>query len=175
MIEIVRRDISESYGLPDKPNFEFEKEERRRGAYEPFLRDLAASLLMDTEGFFKIASVTDVNSDHGFTFIIRGIGEWWLQLSFVGMYAVLMRLTERATLEVIDPDAAKKSATEQLIVRLIANNGIHLLDKVTLETPIALKLFDTEPENVRVYQALFSDRDVLPWQRLGGVQAGGTP
>jgi hypothetical protein len=24
--------------------------------------------------------------------------------------------------------------------------------------------FDTEPQNVRVYQALFSDSDVLPWR-----------
>ena len=42
---------------------------------------------MDTQGFFKIASITDVNSVHGFAFIIQGIGEWWLQLSFVGLYA----------------------------------------------------------------------------------------
>lgn len=164
MIETVRRDISEAYGPMDKPSFEFEKEERRRSAYEPFLRDLAACLLMDTQGFFKIASITDVNSDHGFAFIIQGIGEWWLQLSFVGLYAVLMRLTERSTLEVINPDAAKKSATEELIIRLITKNGIHLLDKETLEIPIDLKLFDTELQNARVYQALFSDRDVLPWR-----------
>ena len=164
MIEIVKREISEAYGPLDKPNFEFEKDENRRSAYEPFIRDLAASLLMDNLSFFKIANVTDVNSDHGFTFIIQSGGEWWLQLSFVGLYAVLMRLTERATLEVIDPDDGNKSATENLLIQLIATNGIHLLDKETLEIPIDLKLFDTEPENVRVYQALFSDRDVPPWR-----------
>jgi len=165
MIEAVKRDISEAYGQLDKPSFEFEKEEKRRSAYEPFIRDLAANLLMDRQGFFKIASVTDLNSDHGFAFIIQGVGEWWLQLSFVGFYAVLMRLTERGDhLEVIDPDDDKKSPVENLIISLIASSGIHLLDTDTLETPIDLKLFDTEPENVRVYQALFSDRDVLPWR-----------
>ena len=77
---------------------------------------------------------------------------------------MLMRLTERSTLEVINPDAAEKSATEELIMRLITKNGIHLFDKMNLEIPIDLKLFDTELQNARVYQALFSDRDVLPWR-----------
>jgi hypothetical protein len=31
-----------------------------------------------------------------------------------------------------------------------------------------LKLLDTDPENVRVYQALFSDVDILPWDRVAG-------
>lgn len=167
MIQEIRRDILLAYGSLDKPNFEFEKEQTRHKIYEPFLRDLAALLLMDVLGFFKIASVTDVNSDHSYVFTIQGGGEWWLQLSFVGSYAVLMRVTERATLEVVDPGDAKAAATENQIILQITKNNICLLDKGTLEIPIALKLLDTEPENVKVYQALFSDRDVLPWRRVG--------
>ncbi len=163
MLTEIKRDILQAYGSLEQPSFEFEREERRHRVYEPFLRDLAALLLLDVLGFFKIANVTDVNSDHGYVFTIEGGGEWWLQLSFVGFYGVLMRLTERAVLEVVDP-GAQKSPVENQIVHLIASNGIHLLDKETLEITIRMKLFETDPENVRVYQALFSDRDVLPWR-----------
>ncbi len=31
-----------------------------------------------------------------------------------------------------------------------------------------IKLFYTEPENVAVYQVLFSDTDILPWRAIGG-------
>jgi hypothetical protein len=166
MIEEIKRDVLRAYGSLEKPTFEFEREHQRQRLYEPFLRDLAAILLLDVLGFYKIANVTDVNSDHGFVFTIQNGGEWWLQLSFVGCYAVLMRLTERGVLEVVDPDSTKNSLIENQIIRLLTNHGVSLLGEEHLETPIGLKLFDTEPRNVRVYQALFSDRDMLPWHRL---------
>lgn len=166
MIEEIKRDVLCAYGSLENPNFEFEHEHQRQRLYEPFLRDLAAVLLLDVLGFFKIANITDVNSDHGFVFAIQNGGEWRLQLSFVGSYAVLMRLTERAVLEVVDSDSTKNSLAENQIIRLLANHGVSLLEEENLETPIDLKLFDTDPRNVRVYQALFSDRDVLPWRRL---------
>jgi hypothetical protein len=38
-----------------------------------------------------------------------------------------------------------------------------LLSGEILVVPIEMKLDYTDPENVRVYQALFSDTDTLPW------------
>lgn len=95
---------------------------------------------------------------------IQSGGEWRLQLSFVGPYAVLMRLRNREILEVVDSDNPKNCVTERQVIRLLANHGISLLNKENLELSVGLKLFDTEPQNVRVYQALFSDSDVLPWR-----------
>jgi hypothetical protein len=166
MIEEIKRDVLRAYGSLEKPGFEFEREQHRQRLYEPFLRDLAAVLLLDVLGFFKIANVTDVNSDHGFVFTIQNGGEWRLQLSFVGSYAVLMRLTGREVLEVVDSDSTKNSLVENQIIQMLASHHVSLLDEEHLETPIDLKLFDTDPPNVRVYQALFSDVDVLPWRRL---------
>jgi len=164
MINAINRDVLRAYGSLDEPNFDFEREERRQRRYEPFLRDLAAILLLDVWGFFTIANTTDLNSDHGFVFVIQSGGEWRLQLSFVGPYAVLMRLRNREILEVVDSDNPKNCVTERQVIRLLANHGISLLNKENLELSVGLKLFDTEPQNVRVYQALFSDSDVLPWR-----------
>jgi hypothetical protein len=38
-----------------------------------------------------------------------------------------------------------------------------LLSRRELERPVALRLYDVEPENVRIYQALFEESDILPW------------
>jgi hypothetical protein len=109
MTEEIKRDVLRAYGSYEKPSFGFEREHQRQRLYEPFLRDLAAVLLLDVLGFAKIANVTDVNSDHGFVFTIASGGWWQLQLSFVGCYAVLMRLAERKALEVVDSASAKNS------------------------------------------------------------------
>lgn len=118
---------------------------------------------LDVLGFFKICSITDVNTDHGFVFTLGCMDQVWLQLqlSFVGSYAVLIRVTLDWN-EVIDPSGGR-IPIETCIIDLLAVHGIRLLDKSTLELPIGLKLFDTDPGNVRVYQALFSDVDILPW------------
>jgi hypothetical protein len=41
---------------------------------------------------------------------------------------------------------------------------VPILTSEVLKTRIPLKLFYTEPENVCIYQALFSDVDLLPWE-----------
>ena len=164
MIKEIENDILKAYGSLDNPNFRFEEDTTRQKMYEPFMRDLAAALapyLLDVLGFYKICNFTDVNTDHGYLFTLGAMDELWLQLSFVGSYAVLMRNTPD-TMEVIDP-SGDRIPIETCIIDLLAVHDIRLLDKNTLEIPIGLKLFETDPENVRVYQALFSDVDILPW------------
>jgi len=164
LIKEIEREILKAYGSLEEPNFSFEKDTTRQKIYEPFMRNLAAALapyLLDVLGFYKICNFTDVNTDHGYVFILGSTGELWLQLSFVGSFAVLMRVTpDRA--EVIDP-SGDRIPIETLIIDLLAVHGIQLLDKKTLEIPIGLKLFDTDPEKVCLYQALFSDVNILPW------------
>ena len=46
----------------------------------------------------------------------------------------------------------------------IVSNSIRLLDRDALLIPVPMRLFNTEPENTRVYQALFTDTDILPWE-----------
>ena len=42
--------------------------------------------------------------------------------------------------------------------------GIKLLTVDELSRPMPMTLFNTNREKVRLYQALFSDRDQLPWE-----------
>ena len=164
LIKEIENDILKAYGSLEDPSFRFENDTTRQKVYEPFMRDLAAAVapyLLDVLGFYKICSFTDLNTDHGYVFTLGARDELWLQLSFVGSYAVLMRNTP-CMMEVIDP-SGDRIPIETLIIDLLAVHDIRLLDKKTLEIPIGLKLFDTDPGNVCLYQALFSDVDILPW------------
>jgi hypothetical protein len=52
---------------------------------------------------------------------------------------------------------------EKTILRALDKAGLHLLGRADLEIPVDLNVFNTAPMNVKMYQALFTDTDILPW------------
>ena len=115
---------------------------------------------------FLVEEDTDLDADVSFHYVLtRGTNKWSLQLSMLGPYAVIWRIVKIGQiLEIIDPTIELISEQEQALIQLLWDHGIHILDEDTLTYPIQLRLFYTEPEHTCIYQALFGDYDVLPWQ-----------
>lgn len=112
---------------------------------------------------FTVQDVTSFNIDVSFRYLLTAREEKWvLELSMLGPYAVLLRLNHQ------EPPLTKSTSTlsekEKYLVNLLEEFSIVLLDKEMLEYPINLVLFNTEPQYVRLYQALFVDTWLLPWE-----------
>lgn len=54
---------------------------------------------------------------------------------------------------------------EEVVVQDVCTRfEISLLGRDLLNEPVGLSLFKTETGSVRVYQALFTDSDLMPWE-----------
>jgi hypothetical protein len=86
-----------------------------------------------------------------------------LALSCVRPWAMLLRTDESCTSRMIVEDGASDVTDEEreLLVRLKAF-GFELVTRAELIVPVRVRLFDTAPEETRVYHALFSDCGTTP-------------
>lgn len=154
----VLRVVIERYGSLEQPDFHWVKLEYDRDPYAELRETLAAR--------FDLTETTDVNSDVSFVYELRsreGEGVWTLQLSLAGPYAVLIRHQSATPTEaIVDGPRDAISGDEKFIVDACQSVECEVLQREILSLPIELQLFDTEPERVRAYQALFSDVDFLP-------------
>lgn len=118
-------------------------------------------------GFF-LEEDTDTNDDVSFGYLLKKENKQWiLRLSMVGSYAVLLELDDPINPQLVKVVSRVKyplSNLEQQIVTVLEEHGIELMTQDILSIPIALSLFNTDLENTRIYQALFTDTDVLPWE-----------
>jgi hypothetical protein len=112
---------------------------------------------------FVVQDLTSFNIDVSFRYLLTaGEEQWVLELSMVEPYAVLLRLDRQEP--PLTGATVSLSDSERRIVNLLTAFNIVLLEKEILEQPIDLVLFNTEPEYVRLYQALFADTWLLPWE-----------
>ncbi len=152
----IHQDILKAYGSLTEPTFWFVQAALEKQPYREIIARLGAMFAMDDED-------TDPNYDVSFGLIIRPPGSLLvLRLSMVGPYAVLMCSSNSAS-HVVEP-ANTNTENERRILGLLHEYGIDALDRATLEEPVSLLLSDTSTENCRVFQALFTDTDILPWQ-----------
>ncbi len=153
----MRRRIEERYGSLASPRFSFVREAMAANPY--------ASVVRRIEERFACEEDTDPNDDVSFGYVLRDpSGVWVLRLSMIGPYAVLMRQRRDGSVEVVAPGTAVASESERQLMHLLADAGVVVVDRRTLLEPVQLALSNTEPNRVRVYQALFTDTDVLPWE-----------
>ncbi|MFY0577710.1 hypothetical protein ACN28S_28415 [Cystobacter fuscus] len=150
--------IRSVYGSFENPDFHFVSEALRQRPY----KQIASHL----ERMFKTEEDTDANDDVSFGYILRGHGqqEWVLRLSMVGPYAVVLRLSGNGSAEVVSPGAPTLEEQALKLLQVLSAQGIQVLSQDELMRPVTLSLYNTDPGNVRIYQALFSDTDVLPWE-----------
>lgn len=156
--EKIQSVILQAYKSLSSPNFSFVMESIQRDPYADIVKQLRQ--------IFRVVEETEPNYDVSFVYEVKKSNQYWLvKISMVGPYAIVLRLYnpgDKPTL--ITPSSSNLSAVEQSIFLLLAQHNIQILDRDTLLLPVPLPLFATEPENVRVYQALFSDEDVIPWE-----------
>lgn len=155
-MESIRSAILDAYGTIDRPDFHFVGREASNGRYDHLVGALSQR--------FEIEDLTDPNSDVGrLVRLQRGPAEWFLWLSYVGPYAALLKPVS-GTRQDVRPSPS--TSEERQIFDECWANGLVLLDRETLATPVQLALQNTAPERVNVFNALFSDVDIPPWERV---------
>lgn len=154
--QILKR-IESKYGSWEDPMFHFVKEALDSGEWDGLIERVRA--LAETE------DLTDPNTEACRTLAVLkdGTHHATLQLSFVGPYGVFYRRKAGPLGDIfIVDDESTTGELERTIVRLCKEGAVLLLGKEILNIPLRLTLFDSAPERVRVYQALFTDGDYLP-------------
>lgn len=150
--------IKEVYGTLDQPNFSFVMEAVRSRPYEHVISEVVTTLGLASEEY------SDPNDDVSFQYCLaRGDESWAVELSMLGPFAVVARIGDGWD-GILVPNDPSLSELERQLLAILRSYGLRLLDKEELEQTVPLRLFNTDPGDVRVYQALFSDIDVLPWQ-----------
>jgi hypothetical protein len=143
------------YGSLEEPDFSFVMEALRVRPYEGIEQELRQQ--------FDVEEIADPNDDVSFAFVVgRGPRRWSLQLSMVERLALLMRIEPEGNCRVIETNDAIDPA-EQGLLALLQRHGVRVATADLLATPVRLMLSNTEPEDTCLYQALFTDSSVLPW------------
>ncbi|WP_369601099.1 hypothetical protein AAIA72_14985 [Hahella sp. SMD15-11] len=120
-------------------------------------------LIQKIRNIFEVEELTDPNDDVSFRYLLsKSKKQWVLELSMLGRYATILRIPEVGPIRVVSKDTSVQE--EKDILSLLMENQFKVLEQQDLEQPFSLRLSNTEPEKVCVYQALFSDTDVLPWK-----------
>jgi hypothetical protein len=154
--------IESKYHSLVEPDFAFVKQALDKDPFKDLRQILEQTFILD--------DYTDPNDDVSFVYNLHtaqgAVETWSLWLSMVGPYALFIKHQAGTVKNVIDLHSDTPCAEEELVVNVCGQFHLILLDRAMLSKPVPLKLFVTEPENVTVFQALFSDRDLPPWERL---------
>lgn len=152
------RRIEEKYGSLEKPRFDFVGTEYEKDTY--------VSLRAGISRIAQLEDLTDVNDDVSFSYRVKEPdgGVLWLRVSMVGPYFILVKYdSPGARGRLVEPSPEMKG-TEKQIFDMCVEAGLEPIDRETCERPIRMLMFKTEPERVRIFNALFTDSDLLPWE-----------
>ncbi len=147
--------LERNYKSLEQPDFSFVSRAISSNPYGALIKNL--------RDLFDVKEITDSNDDVSFRYVVsRSKGQWVVELSMLGLYAILLRVSQVGHTELVTENSY--TSEEKDIISLFLENQFKIFGKDELEQPIALKLDNTESENTRIYQALFSDTDTLPWK-----------
>lgn len=157
LIDKIFLDIHEKYGSLAKPYFHFVQEAKLLPSHQELVNELSKK--------FSITEDTDTNYDVSFGFILRRENEDTrvIRISMVGPYCMLLSVKDDGTCMLVDPSTSTSPVDRELI-GLLSAAGLQVLDEKTLLVPVDLVLLNTEPGDSRVFQALFTDTDQIPWR-----------
>jgi hypothetical protein len=151
------RDIERAYGSTSSPNWSFVLREHERDPYGELLAALATAV--------TVTDKTDLNEDVSLYLILGPLASdsfsWSLGLSYVGRYAVFYRHGG----PVLTKATPGLSAEESRILEILDSHGVQALEGSLLVRPFPMPGFSNhpDPQDVRIYHALFSDLEILPW------------
>jgi hypothetical protein len=149
--------ISTAYKSLEHPDFSFVKQGFNARPYDPLIKRL--------RDYAVVEEAIEADDDVCFSYLLKGQSALWkLDLSLVGPFGLFVRLKARVApddfLHYTKPDA---TSFERKVLDLLRGAGIRLLTTEELSLQVPMTLFNTTRESVRLYQALFSDRNALPW------------
>lgn len=114
---------------------------------------------------FRLEEDTDPNEDVSFGYVISGENDTlFLQLSMIGPYALLQRVLLGRLNQLIVCNSPPKSVFIQKVLEILEKMKITVLNEEILTYPVSLPLFNTKVSDVKIYQALFTDSELIPWE-----------
>ncbi len=153
-----REIINSTYKSLEHPDFSFVKKGFSSRPYDPLIKRL--------RDYAAVEECTEAEDDVCFSYFLKGRDSLWkLDLSLVGPFGIFVRLKNRvASTDFLHFSKGDLNGYERKILDMLNGSGIRLLTVDELSMDMPLMLFNTAKGNVRLYQALFSDREALPWQ-----------
>ena len=143
------------YGSLDEPNFHKISETLKNNPYRSLVEQLRASKV-------QITDTTDLNNDVSIRLVLDRSGDQvGLALSGVGPYAAILcqDATERYSWITKPQNAPTPLAV--LVAQVVQGAGFKLLDRSLVGRTVKMNWYDGS-EKATLYQALFSDSDVIP-------------
>jgi hypothetical protein len=149
--------IVKKYVSTENPDRSFVSKSVNRNVYCDLVNEVAAVC--------ELEEVTDVNEDVSFRYILTFADcSWVLELSMVGPFATFMRIDDPKKISLV---LKPKSELEKQVVLLLDDNNIQLLGLEILNRRFDFHLNNTETKKAKLYQILFSDIEILPWENMG--------
>lgn len=150
--------LASVYKSLDQPDFGFVRKVFSARPYDPLIKRM--------RDYAVVEECTEAEDDVCFSYLLKGRNALWkLDLSVVGPYGIFVRLRNRVEAEdFIVYSRDDLTGFEVKIADLLKRGGVKLLSMEELNVAMPMTLYNTGRERVRLYQALFSDRDRLPWE-----------
>ncbi len=150
--------IATAYKSLEHPDFSFVKRVFNARPYDPLIKRL--------RDYTAVEECTEGEDDVCFSYFLKGRNSLWkLDLSIVGPFGIFVRLKSRISREdFLHYGTSDAAGIEQKVLDILKGGGIKLMTTDELSQEIPMTLFNTNGGQVRLYQALFSDREHLPWE-----------
>ena len=156
-ISQIQEAIAKAYGDLSEPDFSFVQRTYEKRPYGDLLVALQADVAVEEN--------TDLNDDVCVSLLLSGSGRRWsLFLSLIGRYAAFMRVDSRGVCDLLAQGVSDLSKIEEKILEKLAMCSVEPLGADMLNTPIQLRLQNADAQDVCLFQALFTDCEVLPWE-----------
>lgn len=153
------RDIIHSaYKSLTHPDFSFVKKVFGARPYDPLIKRL--------RDYGVVEELIEAEDDVCFSYLLKGQSSLWrLDLSVVGPFGIFVRVRARVSSnDFLYYGKDDLTGFETKVLSLLQGASIKLMTTDELSVQIPMTLYNTNKENVRLYQALFSDRESLPWE-----------
>jgi hypothetical protein len=150
--------LTSAYKSFEQPDFSFVKRVFNARPYEPLIRKM--------RDYAAIEECTHSEDDVCFSYFLKGRTNLWkLDLSLVGPFAIFVRLRSRiAEEDFLYPTKFDLADFEAKIITMMTQYNIRLLTSQELRIEVPIGLYSSSKEKPRLYHALFSDSEKLPWE-----------
>jgi hypothetical protein len=152
LLDNIINDIKTKYQSLEKPNFTFVSKIVDRNPYWEFIEGLKA--------YCEIEDITDINYDVSFVYIVNCSNQqYMLQLSMVGRYAALYRLSSKREMLIIDPKEVVVEPIVKTIINALEKEDIALLDEQMLDSELNIKInINDEKMTSSLDECLFTNK-----------------
>jgi hypothetical protein len=155
ILDEILHKIVQFYGSLESPDYSKVESKYNEGPYTETIKRL--------ETLFEVNNTTDLNDDVA---VILSLGSkanseegFRLELSLVGEFAALFRVVQGASISV-SRDSPHNSSANQ-IFGILEQHGFNILSEDILRTTIKFCRVNSEGNESIVYNALFSDLDLV--------------